>query len=172
MPDSATPRGLSNEKNVTRRLGPLHWRVMQHVAPPSELLADRLAFQALRTGEDVETGRIVPPLLGISGTLRADAVVINLSNEMHWASAALRNLIALNPERNAKELPFVLRRCANDFERFRVVLQLAVHEFELVKSFNALRALVELDDERLIALRDDAKAVRRADERPSELVGR
>jgi hypothetical protein len=79
----------------------------------SELLPHGLALKAQGASEDVETGRIVPPKLGILRPLGANPTVVELAHENHLSTTADRDLLALDPDRHAKSL-YVLARCLSD----------------------------------------------------------
>jgi hypothetical protein len=56
---------------------------------------------------------------------------------MHWLAATLRNLIALDPQRNSKNSSLVLCGLPDYLELVFVVLALAVEQLECIEPFNS-----------------------------------
>ncbi len=137
-----------------------------------ELLPDDLAFQALRTSEDIETRTIVPPHVRAFWSLEADVIVVNLPNKEHWAAAAFWDVIALNPQWDSVRLSFFISGLVYDFNRFSIVLPLAVHEFKITEPVNAFGQRVKFDKDNSFAAGKYLESIILCgDERAAKFIG-
>lgn len=83
----------------------------------SELLADGFALKADAAGEDVKTGRVVPPELELGRRLSADAVVVYLADEIHGFATAHGRVFTLDEGGNPIGFALFIRRHAVGSER-------------------------------------------------------
>jgi hypothetical protein len=69
----------------------------------------------------------MPPSFGTFGDFSANAIIINLTDEKHWQSATLGNVISLNPKWHTIKLTFILSSLADDLDCILVMLKLTEH---------------------------------------------
>ena len=78
--------------------------------------------------------------------LGTNAIVVELTNEMHGASAAFWDFVTLNPDRHAKLAKFFRSGRSNNFDDIRIVLGLAKHEFTILEPNDLLGNGMKTDD--------------------------
>jgi hypothetical protein len=102
---------------------------------------------------------MTPPHSRVGGSLGANHIVVNLADELHGPPATLRYLFGLYPKGHSEISAFLLRRLANDFDCFGVVLTLTVQKIEVLEPMNFFRHRMEFNEHSLIAAREHFETV-------------
>ena len=101
----------------------------------------------------------MPPYLGVFGTFRADTIIVNLADEVHWLVATFGHILALYPQRYTKDPPFLIRQFVQDFHGVLVVLTSAVQNLEGLEPVDTFGQRMKFDDDNLVAFGKDVKVL-------------